>query len=161
MCSSDLAEILLVDSSTDRTPEIAAEKGARVVRQFPPQGYGRAMGRALSEGQGEVIVTLDCDGTYPAGSIVEFAEMVLSGQCDLLNASRLERRPQSMPFANYLANRLFALTGFLLLGVKTTDVHSGMRAYRRTMLESIEFDCAGPALPAGLQIGRASCRERG
>ncbi len=146
------AEILLVDSSTDRTAEIAAAKGARVVRQFPPQGYGRAMGRALSEGEGDVIVTLDCDGTYPAGSIGEFAEMVLSGRCDLVNASRLERKPSSMPFSNYLGNRLFALTSFLLLGVRTTDVHSGMRAYRRTMLQSVEFDCAGPALPVELLL---------
>ena len=35
-------EILVVDSSKDRTPEIAAAAGARVVRQFPPQGYGLA-----------------------------------------------------------------------------------------------------------------------
>ena len=42
------AEILVVDSSRDRTPEIAAAMGARVLRQFPPQGYGRAMMRATS-----------------------------------------------------------------------------------------------------------------
>ena len=72
------AEILIVDSSSDRTPAIAEAKGARVVRQFPPQGYGRAMARALAEARGKVVVTLDCDDTYPTDRIVELAEMVLS-----------------------------------------------------------------------------------
>ena len=146
------AEILVVDSSKDRTPEIAAAAGARVVRQFPPQGYGCAMGRALSEGRGDVIITLDCDDTYPADRIPELARMVLDGSTDLVNASRLESRPATMPFANYLANWLFALVSWILLGVKTTDVHSGMRAYRRTMLEKIIFDPNGPALPVDLLL---------
>src|SRR3990167_820779 len=37
------AEIVIVDSSKDKTPLIAAEYGAKVIRQFPPQGYGPAM----------------------------------------------------------------------------------------------------------------------
>jgi glycosyltransferase involved in cell wall biosynthesis len=146
------AEILVVDSSKDRTPEIAADAGARVVRQFPPQGYGRAMGRALSEGRGDVIITLDCDDTYPADRIPELARMVLDGSTDLVNASRLESRPATMPFENYLANWIFAFVSWVLLGVKTTDVHSGMRAYRRTMLEKITFDPNGPALPVDLLL---------
>ena len=145
-------EILVVDSSKDRTPEIAAAAGARVVRQFPPQGYGRAMARALSEGRGDVVITLDCDDTYPPDRIPEMAEMVLSGRYDLVNASRLESKPSSMPMPNYLANWLFAVVSGILLGVKTTDVHSGMRAYRRTMLDKVTFDPSGPALPVDLML---------
>ena len=110
------------------------------------------MARALSEARGDVVVTLDCDDTYPADRIVEIARMVLSGQTDLVNASRLERKPDSMPLANYLANWLFAFTSRVLLGVRTTDVHSGMRAYRRSMLESMTFDPNGPALPVELLL---------
>jgi glycosyltransferase involved in cell wall biosynthesis len=145
-------EVLVVDSSKDRTPEIAAAAGARVVRQFPPQGYGRAMDRALREGHGDVVITLDCDDTYPADRIPELAEMVLSGRYDLVNASRLESKPDSMPMPNYLANWLFAFVSWVVLGVKTTDVHSGMRAYRRTMLEKMTFDPNGPALPVELML---------
>src|ERR1700728_1667252 len=50
------AEILLVDSSKDRTPEIAEQAGARVIRRFPPQGYGKAMEIALRSGKGDVII---------------------------------------------------------------------------------------------------------
>jgi glycosyltransferase involved in cell wall biosynthesis len=145
-------EIVLVDSSRDATPNIAAGQGARVIRQFPPKGYGRAMGRVLHECHGDVIVTLDCDGTYPASEIPRLADMVLSGQCELVNASRLERRPRSMPLANYLANRLFAITGWLLVGVRSTDVHSGMRAYSQRVIQEVEFDPNGPALPVDLLL---------
>jgi glycosyltransferase involved in cell wall biosynthesis len=145
-------EIVIVDSSRDATPTIAASLGARVIRQFPPQGYGRAMARVLRESKGDVIVTLDCDGTYPAPEIPVLAEMVLSGQCDLVNASRLGHRPDSMPFANYLANWLFAFTAWVLLGVKSTDLHSGMRAYSRRVIEQVEVDPNGPALPVELLL---------
>ncbi len=145
-------EIVLVDSSRDRTPEIAEQLGARVIRQFPPQGYGRAMGRVLKESHGDVVVTLDCDGTYPAPEIPRIADMVLNGECDLVNASRLEKRPASMPWPNYFANWLFAFTGRILLGVKSTDLHSGMRAYSREIIERVEFDPNGPALPVELML---------
>lgn len=145
-------EIVVVDSSRDATPNIAAAQGARVVRQFPPQGYGRAMGRVLHECSGDVVVTLDCDGTYPASEIPHLAGMVLSGECDLVNASRLERRPASMPVANYLANWLFAVTGWLLTGVKSTDLHSGMRAYSHRVIQQVQFDPNGPALPVELLL---------
>ena len=142
----------MVDSSKDRTPEIAADAGARVVRQFPPQGYGRAMARVLTESVGDVIVTLDCDGTYPAPEIPVLAEMVLSGQYDVVNASRLEHRPASMPLANYLANWLFAFSAWLLVGVKSTDLHSGMRAYSHRVIRQVEVDPNGPALPVDLLL---------
>lgn len=145
-------EIVIVDSSSDSTPTIAASLGARVVRQFPPKGYGRAMGRVLRECEGDVVVTLDCDGTYPAEEIPHLADMVLSGECDLANASRLERRPETMPLANYLANWLFAFVGWLLTGVKSTDLHSGMRAYSRRVIQEVTFDPNGPALPVELLL---------
>ncbi len=145
-------EIVIVDSSKDRTHEIAAGLGARVIRQFPPQGYGRAMARVLKESSGDVVVTLDCDGTYPATEIPRIADMVLKGECDLVNASRLGTRPASMPLANYLANWLFAVAAHFLLGVKSTDLHSGMRAYSREIIETVEFDPNGPALPVDLLL---------
>jgi glycosyltransferase involved in cell wall biosynthesis len=148
------ASILLVDSSTDRTAEIAERKGATVIRQVPPRGYGPAMDAALriAAERSDVVVTMDCDGTYPAAMIDEVARMVLDGECDLVNASRLVRRPKSMPFANWLANKTFAIVTNFLHGLRVSDVHSGMRAYRSSMLLAIEFRALGAALPVELLI---------
>lgn len=145
-------EIVLVDSSSDNTAWIAERLGARVIRQVPPQGYGRAMARVLKECRGDVVVTLDCDGTYPADEIPRLAGMVQRGECDLVNASRLEKKPNAMPWPNYLANWLFALTGRILVGVRSTDLHSGMRAYSRQVIERVEVDPHGPALPVELLL---------
>jgi glycosyltransferase involved in cell wall biosynthesis len=145
------AEIFLVDSSRDRTAEIAQQLGCRVLKQFPPRGYGPAMDRAVRDASGDVVVTLDCDDTYPVADIPKLVQLVDQGW-DLVNATRLARRPQAMPLANYIANRVFAWTARLLHGIRTTDVHSGMRAYRKTMIDQVQWDPNGPALPVDMLI---------
>jgi glycosyltransferase involved in cell wall biosynthesis len=145
------AEILLVDSSKDRTAEIAQELGARVIKQFPPQGYGPAMDRAVREGSGDIVITLDCDDTYPVEVIPELVRKIDEGY-DLVNTTRTWRRPAAMPFANFLANRLFALGARILHGLKTTDVHSGMRAYRKSMIQQVQWVAKGPALPVDMYV---------
>jgi glycosyltransferase involved in cell wall biosynthesis len=145
------AEIFLVDSSRDRTAEIAQELGCRVFKQFPPMGYGPAMDRAVRDASGDVVVTLDCDDTYPVEMIPQLVKMI-EGGFDLVNATRLAKRPKAMPFSNYIANRVFAWTARLLHGIKTTDVHSGMRAYRKSMIDRVAWDPNGPALPVDMLI---------
>jgi glycosyltransferase involved in cell wall biosynthesis len=145
------AEILLVDSSKDRTAEIAEELGCRVIKQFPPQGYGPAMDRAVREASGEVVITLDCDDTYPVEAIPKLVALIDEGY-DLVNTTRTWRRPAAMPFANFLANRVFALGARVLHGLKTTDVHSGMRAYRKSMIDAVKWDPHGAALPVDMYV---------
>jgi len=145
------AEILVVDSSKDRTAEIAQELGCRVIKQFPPQGYGPAMDRAVREASGDVVITLDCDDTYPVEAIPEMMRLIGEGY-DLVNTTRTWRRPKAMPFANFLANRVFALGARVLHGLKTTDVHSGMRAYRKSMIDAVQWDPRGPALPVDMYV---------
>ena len=145
------AEVLLVDSSKDRTAEIAQELGCRVIKQFPPRGYGPAMDRAVREAAGDIVITLDCDDTYPVEAIPRLVALIDEG-FDLVNTTRTWRRPKAMPFANFLANRLFALGARVLHGLKTTDVHSGMRAYRKTMIDAVTWDPRGPALPVDMYV---------
>jgi glycosyltransferase involved in cell wall biosynthesis len=145
------AEILLVDSSKDKTAEIAQELGCRVIKQFPPQGYGPAMDRAVREASGDVVITLDCDDTYPVDVIPELMRLIGQGN-DLVNTTRVWRRPKAMPFANFLANRVFALGARILHGLKTTDVHSGMRAYRKAMIDQVQWTAKGAALPVDMYV---------
>jgi glycosyltransferase involved in cell wall biosynthesis len=146
------AEILLVDSSNDRTPEIASGLGARVIRQFPPRGYGPAMEMALRSAAGDVVVTLDCDDTYPADQISAMARMVLDDGWDLVDGSRLKGKPSAMPWLNYLANAGFALMASILFGKWITDLHSGMRAYRKSMIDGLKVKAEGAALPVELLL---------
>lgn len=144
------AEVLIVDSSSDRTAEIAKKNGARVIRQVPPKGYGPAMGLALRLGKGDVVVTLDCDDTYPVEQIPVLANYIIKEGYDIVDASRLKNKPKAMPWINYLANWGFATFASVLFFRKITDLHSGMRAYRKTMLDSIRYNATGDALPVEL-----------
>jgi glycosyltransferase involved in cell wall biosynthesis len=110
------AEILLVDSSKDRTAEIAESLGARVIKQFPPKGYGPAMDLVLRSAQGEVVITLDCDGSYPTAMIPELARLVLEDGWDLVDGARVDLRgkPPAMPLVNYLANIGFGLAASVM-----------------------------------------------
>jgi glycosyltransferase involved in cell wall biosynthesis len=146
------AEVLVVDSSSDRTAEIAEEMGARVIKQFPPKGYGPAMDLALRSGKGQVVVTLDCDDTYPAEDIPRLARLVLEEGYDLVDGSRLKSKPKAMPWINYLANWGFAFLASLLFFRRVTDLHSGMRAYRKSLIEELKYQPRGAALPVELLL---------
>lgn len=142
------AKLLLVDSSSDATPELARAKGARVVRQLPPRGHGPAMERLMYEAASEsdALIYIDCDFTYPTNMIPRLRQLLEEG-ADVVNASRTARYPKAMPVPNFLANRTFAATAQLVHGIPTTDVHSGMRAYRSSVIRAFSFDGEGDALP--------------
>jgi len=146
------AEILIVDSSKDNTPTIAQSLGVKVIRQFPPQGYGRAMDLALRSAKGEVIITLDCDNTYPARAIPQLADLVENKGFDLVDGSRLKHKPSAMPWINFIGNKFFAYFASLLFFKKISDLHSGMRAYKKELIDNLRCDPNGPALPVELLL---------
>lgn len=146
------AEILLVDSSTDKTARIAQENGAIVIKQFPPKGYGPAMDLAIRSGKGELVVTLDCDDTYPVKAIPVMADYIIKQGYDLVDGSRLKNKPKAMPWINYLANWGFAFLASILFLKRVTDLHSGMRAYNKKMIESLKYNPQGDALPVELLL---------
>jgi glycosyltransferase involved in cell wall biosynthesis len=154
------AEVLIVDSSKDATPKIAESLGARVIRQFPPCGYGPAMELALRSAGGEVVITLDCDDTYPTEDIPRLARLVTEEGYDLADGSRLGRKPKAMPWLNYLANAGFALLASVLFFRRLTDLHSGMRAYRKSLIDELRFDPKGAALPVELLLRPVRMKKR-
>src|SRR5262249_11807233 len=64
-------EVLVVDNrSADRTGAIAAEKGARVVREETP-GYGSACRRGLDDAAGDVLILTEADGSFRAHDLAK------------------------------------------------------------------------------------------
>ena len=68
-------EIVIVDSSSDKTAEIAKKMGARVFVQLPPIGYSPAMDLALKSATRDILITMDCDDTYPVDQIDKFSKL--------------------------------------------------------------------------------------
>ena len=65
-----------------------------------------------------------------------------------------------MPMPNYLANRTFALTAQVMHGIPTTDLHSGMRGYRSSLIRAFAFDGEGDAIPIDTLIWPTKCGYR-
>ncbi|MFB6280506.1 MAG: dolichyl-phosphate hexose transferase [Haloferacaceae archaeon] len=131
------AAVVCVDGSTDRTPEIAREKGARVIRQ-EPQGYGVAVREAVLAPDRPVVVTTDCDDTYPMERLPDFLDRINEGY-DVVSGDRLYHGADAMPPLNRLGNHAFALLASLLAGERVHDTTTGMRAYRRELLHEITW----------------------
>jgi glycosyltransferase involved in cell wall biosynthesis len=139
------AEIIVSDSSTDRTPEIAASFGVEVV--VPLQlGYGNAYLAGFRRAQGKYIVIMDGDLTYDPAEIKKFIPLLHSGNFDMVMGSRLrgDIREGAMPALHrYVGNPL--LTGILnsLFSSKISDAHCGMRAITREALDRLELRAGG------------------
>ncbi|WP_049927956.1 dolichyl-phosphate hexose transferase [Halopiger goleimassiliensis] len=131
------AEVVCVDGSSDRTPEIAREHGATVIEQ-EPQGYGVAVHEALLAADRPIVVTTDCDDTYPMEQLPEFLELINAGY-DVVSGDRLYHGAEAMPTLNRFGNHVFAAVASLLMGTRVHDTTTGMRAYRREVIEDIEW----------------------
>jgi len=130
-------EFVITDSSTDGTPKIAESLGARVIRQ-KPSGYGVALKESLLAARGDIIITTDCDCTYPASAAPEMIRLINEGY-DVVSASRLKGGVRNMKPLNEAGNRMFSALVSLLYGCTCTDATSGMRAFRRHVIRSIEW----------------------
>jgi glycosyltransferase involved in cell wall biosynthesis len=152
--------IVVVDSSSDRTADIAAALGAKVIVQLPPRGYGQAMllGQREAAKLADVVITMDCDMTYPAERIRDFVALIESGY-DCVSGSRIEGLNEGMPLLNRLANRGFALLVRLFFRFQVSDLTTGMRAYRSSIIGAIEW-VPLRFFPAeqGLRIYQAGCK---
>lgn len=139
------AEIVVSDSSTDRTPVIARASGAIVVEP-DKSGYGYAYKTGFEAARGDYIVMGDADATYDFEELTRLIEPVRSGEADIVLGSRFdgEIRPGSMPrLHRYVGNPL--LTRFLnvLYDADVSDAHSGFRVLSREAIEKLDLESDG------------------
>jgi glycosyltransferase involved in cell wall biosynthesis len=132
-------EVLIVDLSQDRTREIAASKGAKVIDE-PRKGYGRAYKSGFEAATGEIIATLDADCTYPAEDIPKLADMLQSEKLDFITTDRFAAMEEgAMSGMHRFGNKLLTLTSRVLFNVRFHDSQSGMWVFRREGLSELEL----------------------
>lgn len=137
-------EIVVVDNNcTDRTAEVATSLGARVVEQKIP-GYGAAYKAGLAAATGDVVITMDGDGTYPPEEIERLVGELEDKRLDFLTASRFPLSdPKAMNFTNKVGNWVLTVTAMLLFFVPIRDSQSGMWVIRRTILPKLRLKSDG------------------
>lgn len=138
-------EVIVCDNgSADRSVEIARAAGATVVHE-PQRGYGNAYRRAFAEARGRYLVMGDSDCSYDFSRLDELVAPLLRGY-DYVLGSRFagDILAGAMPWTHrYIGNPV--LTGALnrLFGLKTSDAHSGMRAFTREAYERMNLRSEG------------------
>ena len=146
-------EIVVVDNnSTDRTSEVATELGARVVFE-ERKGYGAAYKAGLPAVTGDVTVTLDGDGTYPAEQIPELVDHLVDAKLDFISASRFPlQNPKAMNFSNKVGNWVLTVGMAVLYGKAVQDSQSGMWIYRSSVYSRLNLTSDGMPLSEEIKI---------
>jgi glycosyltransferase involved in cell wall biosynthesis len=146
-------EVVVVDNnSTDGTARIAVEGGARVIFE-PRKGYGRAYQAGLPTATGDIIATVDGDGTYPSRTIAPIVDEMLDRGLDFVSASRFPLRNRlAMRRRNQLGNKVLTYTFRLLYLYWIADSQSGMWVFRRSCLEQIRPTHPGMAFSEEIKI---------
>jgi len=137
-----VTEVLVVDSgSTDGTPEIARNLGARVVPE-PRRGYGRACLTGLANTTApDVVVFLDGDYSDRPAELPLLLAPITDGRADITLGSRLakQRIPAALPWHAALGNRLAASLIRHLYAVQISDL-GPFRAARANLLRALALE---------------------
>jgi glycosyltransferase involved in cell wall biosynthesis len=134
-------EILIVDSSSDETAQLALEAGARVLRT-PKRGLGRAYKDAIPFIRGDYVLMGDADCTYDFREIKPFVESFHEGYEYVMGSRwRGSIEPGAMPrLHQYLGTPVTTWILNRLYGSKFTDIHCGMRGITRDALMRMDLE---------------------
>jgi glycosyltransferase involved in cell wall biosynthesis len=133
-------QVLIVDSSSDNTPNIVLEHGGEVLRA-PQRGLGRAYIDAIPYIRGKWIVMGDADLTYDFRELAPFIQAFRNG-AEFVMGSRFRgsiekgampglHRYFGTPLTTWILNRIY--------GGNYSDIHCGMRGLTRVALDRIDL----------------------
>jgi glycosyltransferase involved in cell wall biosynthesis len=146
-------EMIVVDNgSTDRTSDVARSFGAKVIRE-DVRGYGRSYKTGFGSAEGDIIITLDGDHSYPPDAISYLLEAFFHLEVDFLNASRFPVRDSSaMSFKHKIGNLILSLGMSILYLRWVRDSQSGMWVFRRSILKDMKHISDGMAFSEEIKI---------
>jgi glycosyltransferase involved in cell wall biosynthesis len=150
-------EIVVADSSTDRTPDIARNHGA-IVTEPERKGYGAAYLDGFAKARGDIIAMGDADTTYDFTELPKLIRTMQETDADMVIGSRLDGEilPGAMPpLHQYVGNPMLTRMLNTLFGAEFSDTHSGFRVFTREALDAINPQTTGMEFASEMLIGAA------
>ncbi len=138
------AEIIVSDSSVDRSPEIAKNENV-ILLKHDKEGYGIAYLEAFKIAKGKYIFMADADCTYDFSEIPNFISELKNGY-DLIIGNRLsgEIEKGAMPWPNrYIGTPMLSFILKIFFRADIKDSQSGMRAIKKEALEKLNLRTVG------------------
>jgi glycosyltransferase involved in cell wall biosynthesis len=154
-------EILLVDGySTDNTVELAKKlcPEIRVIYQ-DGKGKGNALRAGITNANGDIIVTIDADGSMDPEQIPAFIAPLLAGY-DYVKGSRFlpGGGTLDMPWLRRLGNKIFTVLVNLLHGTRYTDLCYGYNAFWKKAFRQVRLNSDGFEIETEMHIKAAKAR---
>ncbi len=140
-------EIILVDDkSHDETVAVAKRLGIIVFEHGENKGYGgnqKTCYRLALEHGADIVAMIHPDYQYDPKLVKYFAEFIADDYFDVMLGTRIRSRREAlaggMPLYKYISNRALTMFENLASGRNLSEWHTGMRAYKREVLENINW----------------------
>jgi glycosyltransferase involved in cell wall biosynthesis len=127
-------EVIVVDNnSTDSTSSVARSFGATVVVE-KRRGYGLAYKAGLRLASGDIVITMDGDGTYPRTFIPVILDVMLEEGFDFVSCDRTGHKDKPSNWLRILGNDILNAVILGLFFFKIRDSQSGMWVFKRELL---------------------------
>ena len=139
------AVILVDDGSTDETLQIARELNLEVFVHNRNYGYGANQKTCYTEAMkagADIVVMVHPDYQYDPRLVPQIVEPIVKGEADVVLGSRLKQGSalqQGMPWWKYVSNRFLTWVENRTFGLQLSEFHTGYRAFRREVLETVNF----------------------
>jgi hypothetical protein len=153
-------EVIVVDNNcTDRTADVARSFGAIVIAETR-KGYGAAYKAGLKRASGDIIVTMDGDGTYPRSFITVILEIMLEEDWDFITCDRTGHREKGAgTLLRIFGNSVLNWTMIALYFVSLRDSQSGMWVFKRSILPRLTVVSDGMSFSEELKIEAFTKRD--
>lgn len=147
-------EIIVVDDgSTDKTRGIASNYNVKILTNGVNKGKGYALQRGFKEAKGEIIITLDADGSHNPEEIPRLMNHLFNGVDIVLGSRFLESNGNnSTSKLNLVGNFMFNMLIFAFTRKLITDSQTGFRAYKKRVLEELQLESTGYEIETELTI---------
>jgi glycosyltransferase involved in cell wall biosynthesis len=137
--------IVVDDGSSDETARIARDLGLELFIHDRNYGYGanqKTCYREALRAGADIVVMVHPDYQYDPTLLPEIIRPIETGEADVVLGSRLmgiHPIRQGMPWWKYYSNRFLTALENLVFGLHLSEYHTGYRAFRRTVLESVNL----------------------
>ena len=134
-------EIIVVDDfSTDRSLELSYRPRVKVYLLKKHMGKGYALRAGFAKAKGDIITTIDSDGSHRPEELPSLLTPIIQDKADLVIGSRyLSHKRSAAKKLNAIGVRLFNLLIEVFTGAEVSDSQSGYRVMKSEVLRTMRL----------------------